>query len=299
MKIIVPIDGSRHAQRAVDFVAARSSLIGAAPTVWLVNVQPQIVPGGRAVALSYDKLRRYYAEESERVLLPARKRLQRAGLAARTLAVNGTPGPRIARVARAKDADLIVMGSHGRGALANVVLGSVASGVLAHCDTPVLLMRDAPPPQADSLRVGIAVDGSEYGAAAVRYVLKDRSLFGAAPQFALIHVIADLPIQLKTLLPNLADLAFSHERVRALRRQAFERVFKPVRRLLAAADVTAQEVERTGDAGDEIAAYSQRHLDVLVMGSHGRGRFTSAVLGSVAMHVAARCTTPLLLVRHA
>ena len=50
--------------------------------------------------------------------------------------------------------------------------------------------------------------------------------------------------------------------------------------------------------GDEIAAYARNErLDLLVMGSHGYGALKSAVLGSIATRVAARCTTPLLLIR--
>ncbi|HEU0201026.1 MAG TPA: universal stress protein, partial [Burkholderiaceae bacterium] len=150
-----------------------------------------------------------------------------------------------------------------------------------------------------SLRVGIAVDGSPFGEAAVKYVLKHRALFGAQPKFALIHVAAELPYQLQTLLQNIADPRFNHEHVRTLRKRAFERAVKPARRLLAQAGIAAEEIERTGNAGDEIAAYAHKYLDVLVMGSHGRGLFKSAVLGSVATRVAARCATPLLLIRNA
>jgi nucleotide-binding universal stress UspA family protein len=55
---------------------------------------------------------------------------------------------------------------------------------------------------------------------------------------------------------------------------------------------------RGRSVGAAIAAYARRRrLDVLVMGSHGRGAFKSLVLGSVAMRVAARCELPLLIVR--
>jgi len=47
----------------------------------------------------------------------------------------------IAVFARAEQQDLIVMGSHGHSWIANVLLGSVATGVLARCNVPVLLVR--------------------------------------------------------------------------------------------------------------------------------------------------------------
>jgi nucleotide-binding universal stress UspA family protein len=60
-----------------------------------------------------------------------------------------------------------------------------------------------------------------------------------------------------------------------------------------------KQVELTGEAGEQLAAYAHRSLDVLVMGSHGQGMFRAAVLGSVATRVAARCATPLVLIRQA
>ena len=67
--------------------------------------------------------------------------------------------------------------------------------------------------------------------------------------------------------------------------------------LLEKAKANADEVRLSGMPGDEIAAYAKKNLDVLLVGSHGYGRFKTAVLGSVATRIAARCDTPLLIVR--
>ena len=53
----------------------------------------------------------------------------------------GPAGELIARAASEGGFDLVLMGSHGHGALANLVLGSVATQVLARCQVPVLLVR--------------------------------------------------------------------------------------------------------------------------------------------------------------
>jgi len=211
----------------------------------------------------------------------------------------GVPGLRIARMARNKQADLIVMGSHGRTAAAGMLLGSVASTVLAHCDNPVLLLHDGEAPKRESLRVGVAVDGSAYGEAAVRWLLAHRDLFGPQPSFELLHAVRELPLQSKTLLANLADMSFTQERVRALRRQEYGRAVRSTLPLFAQAGVPVKQVELTGEAGEQLAAYARRNLDLLVMGSHGQGLFKAAVLGSVATRVAARCATPLVLIRAA
>ncbi|MFR3635615.1 MAG: universal stress protein, partial [Sutterella sp.] len=55
-----------------------------------------------------------------------------------------------------------------------------------------------------------------------------------------------------------------------------------------------------GNAGDEISAYAKRRkLDLVVMGSHGYGRFKSAVMGSTATRIAATSNVPLLIIRNA
>jgi nucleotide-binding universal stress UspA family protein len=298
MKILLPYDGSRHARHAVDFVAARAPLIGREPVVWLLNVQPPMfveIP----TAASRKRLTEIYARRAQSLLRPARAALKRAGIDAHATHLVGVPGLRIARAARNRKADLIVMGSHGRSAVAGMLMGSVTSTVLAFCDVPVLLLRDSEPPRAESLRVGVAVDGSDYGEAAARWALAHRELFGPQPRFELIHVARDLPLQSRTLLANLADLSFTQERVRALRRQEYERAVASTLPLFTAASVPVKQVDLFGDAGEQLAAYAQRRLDVLVMGSHGQGMFKAAVLGSVATRVAARCSTPLLLIRKA
>jgi len=298
VKILLPYDGSAHARRAVQFVAARTPLAGRELKVRLLNVQPPR-PVELPTAASRKRLGELYARRAESILRPARAILKRAGLDVRGTHLVGVPGPRIARVARSKKVDLIVMGSHGRTAAAGMLLGSVASTVLVQCDNPVLLLRDGELPQAESLRVGVAIDGSEYGEAAVRWALAHLDLFGARPSFELLHAVHELPLQTRTLLANLADMSFTHETVRALRRKKYERAVRSTLPLFAQAGVAVTQVELTGEAGEQLAAYARRSLDVLVMGSHGQGLFKAAVLGSVATRVAARCATPLLLIRTA
>jgi nucleotide-binding universal stress UspA family protein len=64
-----------------------------------------------------------------------------AGARATSLVLEGAPADRIVRAARAQRADLIVMGTHGRGAMAKLFLGSVAGRVVATSLCPVLTVR--------------------------------------------------------------------------------------------------------------------------------------------------------------
>ena len=83
----------------------------------------------------------YYLDQAEEVLRPVRAVAEKEGWPMRTAFAHGHAPDAIAAFAKTEQPALIVMGSHGHGTLRSVVLGSVASGVLARCQAPVLLVR--------------------------------------------------------------------------------------------------------------------------------------------------------------
>lgn len=299
MRILLPTDGSSFSKAAIAFIASRDTLILTQPDVELLNVQYPI-PSRAARHAGKELVHSYHESEANKVLKPALTTLKRAGLRARAKYVVGSPGAEVARVAAADGADLVVMGSHGHTGFKSLLFGSVTNAVLASCDTPLLVLRDSVGPKKDSLKVGIALDGSKYGIAAVRFFVMHRDLFGAAPSVALIHVVPDL---LNLVVPGFFGAApvpnFEAAQVEAMQLAAFENAMVPARALLAKAGLQATEVRLTGNnPGDAIAAHARKsRLDLLALGSHGYGALQSAVLGSVATRVAAQCQTPLLLIR--
>lgn len=302
MKILIPVDGSEQGNAALDFVASRSTLIGESPDIQLLNVQPTI--SARVVrAIGRDEAKAFQRAQADDVLRPALERLKQAGITARASYAQGNRSSAIGAVAVRAHTDLIVMGSRGHSGLKGLLFGSMTNAVLAGCTKPLLILRSAKIPIRDSLTVGIAIDGSRYGQAAVRWVLKHRELFGREPRFELIHVLDDdlraqQPVQgLAYRAVPMYEQAGDDEALAA----RFDKVMAGAVRMFSKAGVSAEVVRLRGSgAGDAIAAYARkRRLDVLAMGSHGNGAFKSLVLGSVAMRVAARCDKPLLLIREA
>ncbi len=297
MKILVAVDGSKFSRAAVEFVASRSTLASVDPEVLLLNVQLPI-PGRVKGALSKSALSDYHRDEAEKALAPARSRLLKAGLRVTDRLVVGKPSKEISAVAADSKADLIVIGSHGLSALRGLLFGSVTSAVMAQTSAPVLIVRAREAPPADSLKVGIAVDGSKYGRAAVKYVLRHGELFGADPKLTLLHVVQDFS---DVVMPDMAGIAlpaFSVEEMSAVQDKQFEAAVGPARKLLKKARVAADEVRLHGNAGSELAAYAtKKKLDLLVMGSHGHGAFKAVIVGSVTRRVAAASDVVLLLVR--
>lgn len=139
MKILFAVDGSDFTRRALDYLATHDWLRrGNVLSVFTV-VLP--VPH-RAAAMAGPALTHgYYRDDAEVALRPAREALAAGGTQAEFSWEMGHPAEVIANKATRDGFDLIVMGSHGHGALANVVLGSVATQVLARCKVPVLLLR--------------------------------------------------------------------------------------------------------------------------------------------------------------
>ncbi len=300
MKILIPVDDSDHARAALDFVASRSTLLGQAPELHLINVQPSMsVRVSRAVGR--DEVRAFQRAQAHDVLGPSLDRLTQAGIRARASYVVGSRPDAIGAAAVRLRADLIVMGSRGHSGLKGLLFGSMTNAVLAGCTKPLLVLRSAKPPRRDSLKVGIAIDGSRYGQAAVRWAIRHRDLFGAEPRIELIHVLDDptaepSPIDRLALRSTAAGELIGDDHPVADR---FTGVLAGALKQCAKAGLQVTVVRLLGgNAGDVIAAQARkRQWDVIVMGSHGQGAFKSLVMGSVAMRVAARCDKPLLLIR--
>jgi len=140
MKILLPVDGSDYTKRMLAYVAAHDELLGAIHDyTFFTAVAP--IPTHATRFLERGMLDGYYDEQAEQVFKPVRAFADQQRWTYRTAHVHGYAAEEIARVAEAGKYDLVVMGSHGHTSLGNVILGSVASGVLARCKLPVLLIR--------------------------------------------------------------------------------------------------------------------------------------------------------------
>jgi len=140
MKILVAADGSRYSKRMLAYLAAHDEWLGTHHSYTVLTVVPQ-VPARAAAALPKEVLEAHHEEEAERVLRPIRRFFAKQGLQAEFVAKAGAAADAIAALAAKGKFNLLVMGSHGHGALGNLVLGSVVTRVMAQCATPVLLIR--------------------------------------------------------------------------------------------------------------------------------------------------------------
>jgi nucleotide-binding universal stress UspA family protein len=148
-RLIVGVDGSESAQRAVATLStwpifaglpARVVAVSDRPAGWATSLGAAFYPGMAETGATSREARRSQAEQiAER----ACEDLARVGLQATSELREGDPADELIRAAAEDDADLIVVGSRGLSALSRLALGSVARKVLLHTHSSVLVVREA------------------------------------------------------------------------------------------------------------------------------------------------------------
>ncbi len=142
--ILVPVDGSACSERAVEEAVKLVQKSG--PTdIHLLNVQPRIFVEETLVFLDPAKLDTYYYEQGSRGLAAAEKLLKKAGVAFTSHRAVGPVAETIVAKAKELGADGILMGTHGHGRVAGMLLGSVSNKVLHLSPAPVTFARCEPP----------------------------------------------------------------------------------------------------------------------------------------------------------
>jgi nucleotide-binding universal stress UspA family protein len=142
MKILLAADGSAYTVKATDYLLKHFNWFKDAPELHVLHVKlPIPMPGRAAAAVGDAAIESYYREESEAALKPAEALLKKREVPHKTAYVIGEIGHEINAYAKKNGVDLIVMGTHGHGALTNLVMGSIATKVLATTTVPVLLIR--------------------------------------------------------------------------------------------------------------------------------------------------------------
>lgn len=140
-RILVATDFSKHSQVALQYAAAFSKAFNAEVVLCHALEKPDFLSQLPPVAEGYfppniSELQEKHARvQCEQVLASV-------GLSqARVLLVHGNPAGEIVKAAGEEGADLVIVGTHGRGALAHILLGSVAEKIVRSAPCPVLTVR--------------------------------------------------------------------------------------------------------------------------------------------------------------
>lgn len=141
MKMLIAVDGSEHSRRAIEAAGRLASQMQAVQVV-LLNVADAMMFYGELPPFDFEAVERAQRVHQDKLLTEAEAQARACGLhEVLTQSAVGLAAQEILRVADERGVDQIVMGTHGRGLVGSLLLGSVAQRVVHQAKVPVLLVR--------------------------------------------------------------------------------------------------------------------------------------------------------------
>lgn len=141
MKMLIAVDGSEHSRHAIEAAARLASQMRSVQVV-LLNVADAMMFYGELPPFDLEAVERAQRQHQEQLLAEAQAQARACGLQdVLSQSAVGLAAQEILRVADERGVDQIVMGTHGRGAVGSLLLGSVAQRVVHQAKVPVLLVR--------------------------------------------------------------------------------------------------------------------------------------------------------------
>jgi nucleotide-binding universal stress UspA family protein len=271
-RILVPLDGTDVAEAAVPFAELIPSR-----HVRLLQVEPPSVTV-RPDPADREQLQRAQEERISRAnayLARQAEGLRRQGRDIELVVEIGDPRERI--IAAASDADLIVIGTRGKGVGGRTFGASIADHVLRNADVPTLVVRGTLSQAAPMVaRIVAPLDGSDVAESALPAAARLSRLLGVQ-----IHLVRVVPVS-----RHAVDID-------AMRQDAAAYLDARVMRL-AAVDLFATRAVLSGPIGATLLE-AILPTDLVVMTAHGAGGTRQAPLGRVATRLVAKADAPVLL----
>ena len=295
--ILIPIDGSYFAEAALPYGKGLARATGARLHLVMVHAQvPALIGMGETPPLveldesSKEQERTYLAHLSGELLHEGLPMVEFREL-------EGPPGPVLCEEAERIDADLVIMATHGRGAMGRLWLGSVADYMFRHLTTPVLLvhpdrLQPPAPPSFGSLLVSL--DLSKDSQVILEPVIRLAQVTQA--HVTLVHVIEPVVGAVSLGMPFAAPIPVElFEEQRSTAQRKLDRIADVLRD--RGLSVSARLVDAANAAVGLLEKLEDKRYDLIAMTTHGRGGVRRLLLGSVADKVIRGAAKPVLVVR--
>ena len=285
--VLVPTDGSEHADTALSYAISFAERTGARVHVCTV-VNPYVL--SKVSDLSDAR------EAAEAVVADAAERVEAAGVDAVTAVREGSPADAIREYVEEAGVDCVVMSTHGRSGVERYLVGSVTEKVVRTSPVPVLAVHESDAGDGRTggyRRVLLPTDGSDAVTTAERTAVAFAAAFDATLDVVSVVDSTDLSTAAG---PTGAEGEAVRQVEKALEARA-GRATDAVADDAAAADVTVETSVEEGRVHERILARAtETDADLIVVGTHGRGGVERFVLGSVAEKVVRLADRPVLVV---
>ena len=283
--IIVGVDGSAPSKVAVDWAAREASMRELPLTVIYISPSPVVAADIRMPVSLTERVEKH----GQAVLREARSTAEDAAEGSNpiridTEMVSAAVLPTL--IDRSKDADMIVVGCRGLGAIGRRLLGSVSSGLLHHAHCPVAVIHDEDPmmPHPSEAPVVVGIDGSPAAEQATAIAFDEASRRGV--DLVAVHAWSDFPA-FELPPTGSEDLEKEAEETLGERLAGWQERYP---------DVSVRRVVSLDKPAHQLLEQSES-AQLTVLGSHGRGGFAGMLLGSVSSAVAQSARMPVIVAR--
>lgn len=293
MRILLAIDGSAAAGRARDLVDHLDW-----PTDSLIRIVAVLGRASDLVGLpgleptDARDIETSLARQLQDALDTAVLQLERPGRSVERILLRGRAASAIVDEAGDMQADLVVVGNRGHGAIGPMLLGSVSAEVVDHATCPVLVAR------CDEVgSILLAMDGSPTSLHAERTLIDWPVFRGRAVR---VVTVAEVGIPWSVgMAPGIYDQVLESytSTVDEARLQCQRFAESSAERLVAAGYDATAEVREGSSAAELVEAATARHCDLMVVGTRGHTGLTRLLLGSVARNVLIHAPSSVLVVR--
>lgn len=287
--IVVGVDGSNEALQAVDWAAAWAQRCGGSLKIVcayaIASYSASALDGGLAV-LDDEALR----NGAERVVWEAKERVAKAYPDVETCTGVEAGDATAVLAGMSAEADLIVVGSTGGGGFADRLLGSVSSTVPGHAKCPVVVVppHESGEPFTPVRRIVVGVDGSEVASTALKKAVDAAALWDAE-----LTVVAAVPIAMGGGVMAWMPAAVDRQAMIADIRESLD---KAIEKALGDRKIKVARHALDGNPAQLLTEFSTA-VDLVVVGTRGRGGFAGMLLGSTSQTVLNHSTCPVMTVR--
>jgi nucleotide-binding universal stress UspA family protein len=315
-RILVPLDGSERAERAIP-VAARIARASGGSIIFAEVILPPREIGA------------YSAEHSTAAVKPSAFEVNLAkatsyltkvvstytnelrGIEKEMEVVSGAVSPTLLSIARLEQVDLIVMCSHGETGLKRWVFGSIAQQAVRHSPVPVLVLNEhgVVPPASDGsrpLQALVALDGSPLSEGALEPAAQLITLLAAPAQGALHLLRVVDPFSAPEQLGGQTDLEADRGEetgqeaetyLKAVADRLRQDILADLNLSISTSVATSANVAETIIRLAEQAGEDEDGYSLIALATHGRSGFQRLLMGSVTEQVLGATKLPLLIVR--